>query len=112
MPTPSLSTMKARGLPHAISTDITALIERFSVKLPAETLADYLSHFIKPEGDNRCPRDEGYFTWGLAHGHGHCTRCGWPAVLYHFPKDSDGKEHRFEALLWCHPDDLEERKRA
>lgn len=105
----SLAAMKARDLPHATSTDVAEQIERFSVDLPTEALDGYLAHFIKPEGDGRCPRDGGSFTWGLAHGSGHCTECGWPGVLYHFPKDADGNSQRFEALLWLHPDDLEER---
>lgn len=108
----SLAEMKARNLPHATPDDVVKQIEHFKVELPAPKLSEYLAHFIKPEGDNRCPRDDGYFTWGLAHGSGHCTRCGWPGTFYHFPKDEAGKPQRFEAMLWIHPDELEERKSA
>lgn len=30
------------------------------------------------------------FEWGLAHGEGHCSGCGWPMRAHHFPKDKDG----------------------
>lgn len=106
--TPSLAEMKARNLPHATSADVAREDGQSPVAPPSNMLDDYLSHFIKPEGDNRCPRDGGYFTWGLAHGSGHCTTCGWPGAMYHFPKDASGERQRFEALLWLHPDDLEE----
>jgi hypothetical protein len=112
MSKPSLAEMQKRDLPHATSADVAAQIERFAVKLPSAVLDEYLSHFVKPSGDHGCPRDGGFFTWGIVHGCGHCAGCGWPGRLYHFPKDETGNTHRFEALLWCHPDDLEERKSA
>lgn len=36
--------------------------------------------------------DGGGFTWGLAHGEGHCRLCSWPARAYHFAKDREGKD--------------------
>ena len=49
---------------------------------------------------------KGGFTWGLAHGAGHCKECGWPARLYHFLTDKDGKEVLTlrNVLLQVHPD--------
>ena len=32
------------------------------------------------------------FQWGIAHGHGICGECGWPAVVHHFVKDGKGEE--------------------
>ncbi len=34
----------------------------------------------------------GGFTWGLAHGEGHCAACHWPARAYHSAKNKDGSE--------------------
>lgn len=31
------------------------------------------------------------FTWGLAHGEGHCRSCGWPARAYHHVCTADGE---------------------
>lgn len=52
-----------------------------------------------------CPGcDWGLFTWGLVHGAGECSVCGWPGRLYHSVTDADGKEVvYFQALLWAHP---------
>lgn len=39
----------------------------------------------------------GGFEWGLAHGEGHCSTCGWPARAYHFNPTPDVE--RFTAVL-------------
>ena len=56
----------------------------------------------------------GGFRWGLAHGHGNCSGCGWPAVAHHFIKDEHGEDvvtlRNF--ILQLHPDFVERRKRA
>lgn len=48
------------------------------------------------------------FEWGLQHGEGRCKGCGWPATLYHFVRDKNGKEvltlRGF--LLQYHPDNV------
>lgn len=31
------------------------------------------------------------FEWGLAHGEGHCRKCGWPARAYHHVCTADGE---------------------
>jgi hypothetical protein len=56
---------------------------------------------------------KGGFTWGIAHGEGHCKNCGWPARAYHFIKDSDGKDLMTlrNVILQYHPDYVTERKR-
>lgn len=48
----------------------------------------------------------GGFRWGLAHGEGNCSKCGWPARMYHFIKDDKGEELMTVRgfLLQYHPD--------
>jgi len=46
------------------------------------------------------------FTWGLAHGEGHCDHCGYPTRMYH---RVDGKTGTFP--LQYHPDELEPAER-
>jgi len=45
----------------------------------------------------------GTFTWGIGHGEGGCSRCGYPARAYHFKV---GPIERMEAILPVHPDEL------
>lgn len=85
-------------------------------------LTAYLSRYAAPARDEdgkpkeghpclRCGR--GGFEWGLAHGHGHCRNCGWPATLYHFIKDRNGEDLLTirNVLLQVHPDNVEIRKK-
>ena len=54
------------------------------------------------------------FRWGLVHGEGACCKCGWPATLYHFIKDSESKEIgvlRNVGLVY-HPDFVTRREPA
>jgi hypothetical protein len=108
--------------------------ERVAVAETVEDVREYLKSFA------RFPRDEegkfikgnpcigcgenmagglaeqllarGGFTWGLAHGHGHCRNCGWPATLYHFIKDRHGKDLCTVRgiLLQAHPDTVSLKK--
>lgn len=51
----------------------------------------------------------GSFQWGLAHGEGTCSKCGWPARMYHWIKDREGKElftSRISLILQYHPDQI------
>lgn len=54
------------------------------------------------------------FTWGLAHGEGHCSVCRWPARMYHFIKDAEGNDVATirGVCLQYHPDFVEERKKT
>ena len=47
----------------------------------------------------------GTFQWGLCHGEGTCSNCGWPCRLYHSPKDDEGAifEGTLERMLQYHP---------
>lgn len=85
-------------------------------------LDKYLEHYANTEG--KCVKCEkkllgtmvdqliggSTFEWGLVHGQGNCKNCGWPVVLYHFPKDT--VLERFEAPLCVHPDYVEKRGKA
>lgn len=57
---------------------------------------DLISSFIGLEG----------FTWGIAHGEGHCIQCQWPARSYHFIKDENGEELMTirNFIIQYHPD--------
>jgi len=51
------------------------------------------------------------FTYGLAHGEGSCSNCGYPARANHYPI-GDAPGLRFDRVLQYHPDELEERQSA
>jgi hypothetical protein len=74
-----------------------------------ELPTDYAANFAEPLLEQKCLYcGESYtFTWGLTHGEGHCTECGWPARLYHFIKDESGNETRVVKLLQVHPDAID-----
>ena len=73
-------------------------------------MEEYLSHFCAPtvvDGKRVCHKCGGEFNgllsmlgaskhvafeWGLAHGEGHCSGCGWPMRAFHRPKGKDGEE--------------------
>jgi hypothetical protein len=48
------------------------------------------------------------FTWGMAHGEGHCHACGYPARGYHY--DIAGVDRRLDAVLQYHPDELRQQR--
>lgn len=99
----------------------------------AQDLTAYLHHFAAPKRDAAGVRVEGQpcivcdeplnpglfgmgrggFEWGIAHGHGHCRNCRWPATLYHFIKDRNGEDLATirGILLQQHPGDIEIRER-
>ena len=47
----------------------------------------------------------GSFRWGMAHGEGTCSRCGWPCRAYHGPKlgDDDIFDRPMKIVLQYHP---------
>lgn len=99
-----------------------------------EDISAYLRDFADPQRDGdgkvkkghpclRCGQSlagdladqllsRGGFRWGLAHGHGQCGWCGWPATLYHFIKDRSGEDLMTirHIVLQVHPDLIEIRK--
>lgn len=98
-----------------------------------KALDDYFSHFAaveikddkqgKPQiqdqacigcGESLTGFLRGTWRWGIAHGVGECSKCGWPSHGHHFIKDEAGEEvltlRNF--ILQVHPDFVERRKRA
>jgi hypothetical protein len=72
------------------------------------TLNEYFRDFAKPikrdgggniiSGATNCLKCKsalegmfGSFRWGLTHGEGECSQCGWPCRAYHRPKDEEGE---------------------
>lgn len=51
------------------------------------------------------------FRWGIVHGEGNCSNCGWPATVHHSIRDADGEELIFlrNYGLAAHPDFVEKR---
>lgn len=114
-----------KTVPHATLDSIGAEVKEGADPNVIEDLTAYLHHFAAPNGEGhpclRCGEPlvqsmvqqlmgtRGGFEWGLAHGHGHCRCCGWPATLYHFIKDRHGKDLMTirNILLQVHPDDIE-----
>jgi len=115
-----LEQMKAKNLPRLTADDVFEGLE------PEDhpSLNEYLSSFAMPgqrgEGniilggitciscdtvmDGAC----GSFEWGIAHGEGRCSHCGWPVRVYHFLKE-EGPLEQFSLLLPYHPDVVEQR---
>jgi len=52
----------------------------------------------------------GTFQWGIVHGEGFCSKCHWPARLYHYLKLPDGTEGRIVFMLQYHPDFVKRKK--
>ena len=94
-------------------------------------IENYVATFAKPpeveapdglafEGHDclKCGRPQcgltGYFRWGIVHGEGNCTECGWPARAYHEIVDPDGGKPlaRFSRILQYHPSVVVERSAA
>lgn len=50
------------------------------------------------------------FTWGLAHGWGFCSNCGYPTVAYHYITFEGGIEERLVMILQSHPDSVQRRE--
>lgn len=115
-----------KSVEHATIADIDAEWKDGADPAHIKAVAEYLHHFAARKRDdpgNPCLRcgahlhrtmvdqlfGSGGFEWGLAHGHGYCRNCGWPATLYHFIKDADGKEVMTvrHVVLQAHPDDIE-----
>lgn len=95
-----------------------------------DELTEYFRHFVQPPiveedgkksiGDQTCVGcgepltgfigallGKGGFTWGIAHGEGHCRKCGWPARGHHFI-NAEITLRNF--ILQYHPDFVERKK--
>jgi hypothetical protein len=91
-------------------------------KLPdadEKAMAEYFAHFVKPGPCICCGAQQGSkdlmdafigggrFRWGIAHGEGNCTDCGWPARAYH---RNVGPIEFVQIILQFHPDELNVRE--
>lgn len=114
-----LATLKSKGVPHATFADVFKVVEGETAD-PAVVaeLDKYLGHFApgndclgcgKPLAGDILRQFAGLatFTWGLAHGEGHCRECGYPARAFH---RNVGPVEFFKAVLQYHPDELKERE--
>lgn len=88
--------------------DFTAYLRRYAAPKPIE------EGWITPGRPCLVCNEVGSFEWGLQHGEGHCTKCHWPATLYHFVNDRNGKELVTirGLLLQYHPDQIRLRTEA
>ncbi len=115
-----LTAIRRRALPRMKASDIAEAKpgRETDAATHLAALDEYLSHFVAP-GDGKCiscgEPQGGFaaglmgtgFTWGLAHGEGHCGTCGYPARAYHEIKTDDDKPIRLSGLvLQYHPDEL------
>ena len=73
-------------------------------------LDEHLKKFVVPDKDRKCIRCGAYdygFSWGITHGEGNCTRCGWPARAYHYA--SKEENCTINTILQYHPDEVQKR---
>lgn len=87
-----------------------------------KSISDYLSVFAEPNDDGKCLKCGtvqgglmsvilGGFVYGLQHGEGRCSKCGWPGRANHYFKDKDGKDiGSINIILQYHPDVVTEPK--
>lgn len=55
----------------------------------------------------------GTFQWGICHGEGKCTNCGWPARALHYIKDGKGEDlfdRSIPMVLQYHPSQVSSAK--
>jgi hypothetical protein len=105
-----------RSVAHADISDLGFEFEEDALETLRADVAAYTKKFAKPSEGRpclACGASYGGFTWGLTHGHGHCSNCGWPATLYHYIKDREGKDIAgATVLLQVHPDQVSVRGSA
>ncbi len=128
-PKRTLEQIRSLGRPRATGQSAGLVVEAKegatpeAVALAAEAnrrIDEYLRPFVAPEEDGGCimcgsPQGGffGSFVWGLAHGEGRCSRCGYPARALHYIKLDDSAEPgelKAPVILQYHPDELRERQ--
>ena len=73
----------------------------------------YFRRFVAPDPQSKCvncgrPQGGfllGCFRWGIVHGEGACSACGYPGRTLHY---AVGPIKRLSLILQYHPDDLVE----
>lgn len=97
----ALVALQARDVPRVHAADYFKIEESADQKIVTEAMArwdDYLAQFAKLIDGRclccgtslRCPLGMGLFggfSWGLAHGEGHCAHCGYPMRGHHRVED-------------------------
>lgn len=75
-----------------------------------EKINEYLSDFVFSEKCLGCEHDMtgilGMFQWGIQHGEGNCSNCGYPARAYHRVPDVVNWQNM---VLQYHPKTLTEK---
>lgn len=108
----SLDTLKASGIARLDWRDLLTLTGELTDEETA-AMDKYFSRFVKSD-KGKCISCElvqgglisallGGFRWGLAHGEGRCSRCGWPGRALHYDV---GPIKRLEIILQYHPDEV------
>ncbi len=90
---------EAQALPHATLEDLKYVPKDISEDL----LSEYLKDYLKPTGTCWLCEESLMVNWGIQHGVAHCVNCGMDVRTYHFPKNDEGEEVRFERSLQYHP---------
>lgn len=117
-----LDEVKSKALPRLQWTDILKVTDGELSPEDVAALTEHFSHFTRLD-DNKCPGCDSpltgemvqqllgtvTFTWGLAHGEGHCRRCGYPARGYHY---DIGPIKKLPLVLPYHPDELVKREKT
>lgn len=76
---------------------------------------EYMEIFLPPGPCINCGLAQGdflgYFTWGIQHGEGYCSNCGYPARAYHYIKDEQFplNKNPLNIVLQYHPMELKQR---
>lgn len=118
----ALDRLKAANLPHMQGTDIAEMKENCEeARQKMAMLDDYLKAFVKGDGTCVCcgARQGGKdlldgllnarFQWGIAHGEGFCSVCGYPARGMHYIGKNEQGEAAVTIRNWVlqyHPDGL------
>jgi len=113
----NLNKLKAKQLPHVAASDFIAPKEGMeSESKPAMEAAEkYLHQFVKSDCCIGCSSQLGAkdicdlilkaptFVWGIEHGEGFCSKCGYPARAHH---DIPNVGRIQNLILQYHPDEL------
>lgn len=109
--------LQGRALPHLRATNILTNDGTGDPAVVAELIAKadlYCNAFVVPDGKCICCGEYltggrsllnflGTFTWGIAHGEGHCGKCHYPARAIH---RIDGVGTLSGVILQYHPSQL------
>lgn len=126
---PKIRRLRLKNLPHCTSVDLGTITHKEGATPEERALGDariaelnkYMDAFT-PMVDGKCiccggvqgvnPKDPAsmirtmmsgvQFVYGLAHGEGYCSKCGWPGRANHYI----GDWCRFNIIMQYHPESL------